>query len=476
MNRPKHTVHAHTPHKTFIQSTRSFDDIPQTLVARAPGVFQMVPRVRLSGERLHQTLFASHRAVYSRVLEHYVAEKNALLETERQKLHNLAQMVIYGGPIETAVKKLKRTIVENASELQRKLESRASTAEKLNAIVQALNKLRRKILANQAIASILNYRDSTNFAIGEVTLFVTTKNVETGEPAKKLTISLPIKAQTLTYNYRNVDGVLFKRFFHDRLEASKWILAGDKVKFAGEGSTLNVYTCHSSRYPQLAFHSEKFMYYHLMDGGLAAIVDALPSRGITPENIYSFNGMILQMHSTKEMCGTCEAMSIGARQEMLAEFNRLLIERGYEGVETNTELAVDISADSESTRDLRSLARENHVSMRQRNISRLPPVTQMGYATAVSRAHDYTFFTSGGESSAPTALKQREIHQRSIATIQRQDREQWLELQTDAAIRIQRAFRAYKHSKELDNSYYYAALLDFYRYLCFKHQIPFDSL
>jgi len=264
---------------------------------------------------------------------------------------------------------------------------------------------------------------------------------------KTLSKSFPIKVENCPlYNYEQIKslGLLksFKDFLKVNYEASKEALSKVGIQLIGEGSTLDIGTCKEKYYPQIAFHSEKFFFYYLLEQrGLDTIVELLPTKSIEPQNIATVINVEIRMHSTRDICRTCEPVSIGAMFAIQKRLNELLTNKGYPPLCDNPIKFVITSSNhnNKSRGHTDNIIKTINLSMLNLADCSMEQKTILNQYN--SRVHDYTFFTSGSNSQNGKAKKESSVHSNALADVREQDQKLWIEKELKAATKIQKVFR-----------------------------------
>lgn len=405
----------------------------------------------LKGKIIHAWLHKSHEQLYSKILSSHISSINSIHEKEIEKLNYLIESIDNEQKIKTKMDKLSKKLIEATILEQIKNLFSQKNFKKIAAILRIVKqKEERNIRGNTRIKEInvSAVNDSTNFAIAAIVFVVTTKNRETAEIKKHLYKSFPVKAENLSlYNYQQInmkhEGSLFKKFFKETYEFSDTILKYENIKLNGEGSNVEIDCCNEKYYPQIAFHSEKFFFYYLLEkGGLEAIIELLPKKSIEPNNVASIMNVEIRMHSSRSICRTCEPVSIGAIYGLRLKLNELLTNKGYPSLCDNPIKFVITSNTNNKDRGYAD------ATIKTIDLSRLTVADYSIEQKTIlkqyhSRTHDYTFFGSGGESQARKAEKEGNIHGEALKCVINEDQNYWANKEKISSIKIQHVFRKY---------------------------------
>jgi hypothetical protein len=153
-----------------------------------------------------------------------------------------------------------------------------------------------------------------------------------------------------------------------------------------------------------------------LNGGLQQIVNCFASKGIVPSAIASIDAMELRIHSTRDICHSCEVLSIGAKAILKEAFNTLVIQNHFAAL--NDAFRVSLSMSYDMSDRVGKLSQDS-IGLQTLNTAQL---AQSGASTENCAAHRYTVFESGGESNASSPAKQRNIHIKAIEEIQAQNK------------------------------------------------------
>lgn len=289
--------------------------------------------------------------------------------------------------------------------------------------------------------------EDANFAVAEVVFIIQTTK-------KKLAISFPISTGEDTYNCGKLSKLAFKNFCQTAQNNSKQILEKQNLKLSSQGGYMDYIKAASKYYPQKAYHSEKFFFYYLKNGGLKKIVDLFPTKSITPETIVSIDAMEIRMHSTRDMCPTCESIAISEKTSMITQLNMLLTNKKYPKLPKNFKCNFFMSYHKpEQT----GKHQKDLVGIRSQSVPnpRFPLLVIKSKEKIIKKqeffgtklllnAHKYTYFTSGGSSttfqSTTTngAIKAKQMAEEVTYRIEKY-----------AAIEIQRIFKGFLVRKTL---------------------------
>lgn len=450
-------------YKTLIQNSNMFNELPDAVLGNSviisPNRKLIIDEKNLidkkrtveAGKTSQRRVYKAHKEVYQRVLIEHKQDLRKPIEEEINKLEDLKNRVNSGKPTTTALKKVSLKKVPE-KKLMEEVFAKPSKENKLGVLKNAKEGLLKNTDKIQNTTKIHDtpIEDSTNFAVAELVFLITTKNSKNNK-LKELHLSFPLNIKkegerlpNATYNYKDIDGAYFKRFFMDYHKGGKSQLTEWNVEIMGRNSTIDEESVSEEEYPQLAFHSEKFMYYYLLNDGISHLVSQLSDRGIVPEIVKSIDGVILRMHSTKDMCDTCEVVSIGVRNALLRKINTELVKLGFEQVKNGSQFAIEMSSDIKGGRKIKEEAfqKSNWVGVRSQNVSNLTNPEKARYDGTGSRVHSYTFFTSGGQSNASCAVNLRKLHERGVRQMQEESLKIWQQKENEAAVKIQTWYRS----------------------------------
>lgn len=281
-----------------------------------------------------------------------------------------------------------------------------------------------------------------NFAIADIVFIIQTSK-------KRVAISFPIETPDYLFNYQNLPNAdNFKSFCQNAQNNSVNLLSGKNLKLTSQGGYMDYYTAKPHYYPQKAYHSEKFFFHYLNSQGLKKIIDLFPTKSITSETLVSIDAMEVRMHSTRDMCPTCESISISEKESLKTKLNALLTNNTqYPPLPANFKCEFLISYNNE--KDRKGKLKENLVGVKSQYIS--TPQDPERERKSLLHTHLYTCFTSGGSSPAKKAVNERGSHLNAAAQTKSVAKEITHTLTTEAAIRIQSLFRGFGVRKKLKN-------------------------
>lgn len=436
------------------------------------------------GFHYHRRLNATHGRLYEAVLHRRINSLNHKIDTKIEKISEPLQKIVSKiDKVDNKIEDLNagiekhnasiakneqsnsarsKTIVTNqkAKKLTKQKQLQSLISEKNNFEIQKLSertklKFQKKAFrleqkANESISSLKDKKiqDSVNFAIAEVVLIFIMKNSITGVPSKKIAISFPIlseeKNNNTIFNFSNIPSTedLFRSYCDVAQDNSYGVLEDQGLTLTGEGDTLDYKTCDDKYFPQVAFHTEKFFFYYLTNHGLKDILERqFLKKGLTPNNIFSIKALEIRMHSTRDMCRTCEPITIAEKHRLSTLLNQLLIERQYPQLDKDFNCAFIMSY---SAKPRSGKIEDNPMSLKSKSIP--------FFGGAASRAHDYTFFASGGESQDNKAVKEHTIHQECVETIQAEDKSICQQREKKAAQYIGLFYKNYLDRKKTNPS------------------------
>lgn len=408
--------------------------------------------VQTKGERYHGRMDTAHEQIYTAVRERYHSQYTKKYDLEIKKIQDLICRFKGNKPYKTKLNQLNKTLLKGQG--LEKLQDQTLTVEQkvsvLSLASSELQKKKKEILEETEIHSKRLGEDSVNFALAEIVLIVTTQN-NLGQKVKTLPISFPLSvikdqhAPILSiFNYKSLsdDKAIFKKECQTYQDKAIDVLNKAHLALENKTAQLNYETCDAAYFPQVAYHSEKFLFYHLMNGGLQHLTSLFPSKGVIPTAIASIDAMEIRIHSTRDICHTCEFLSIGAIAELKECFNELLKQNKFPELSDAFKISLNMSY---QISDRSGKTQENSMNIETLNANRLAKVQEFIQNFS---AHRYTVFESGGESDHSSAITQRTAHLEAMKEIQEQHKKVETFLEKRAAKTILKYWQACKKTKE----------------------------
>lgn len=290
---------------------------------------------------------------------------------------------------------------------------------RLNSAHQVL--LDEKTMTEKAIGS-------TNFLTAELVFVIQTK-------AKRIPISFPVFTGENVYNYQNVpisdEG--FKKFLAQARDKTTRILRAANLNL--DISTNYINAC-PSYYCQKAYHTEKFFFYYLNTVGLKNIINLFPTKSITPDTLVSIDAVELRMHSTRDMCHTCESLSIAEKDSLQVKLNELLLAKQYPALPHDFKSKVIMSFTNQSSeRAGKTQANANTINITSTRL----PAPKVNSSEARMNLDGYTCFTSGGSNESDQ--NRRAIHLNAATNTKSLATQATAKIESKAAKKIQNSFR-----------------------------------
>lgn len=334
-----------------------------------------------------------------------------------------------------------KTLIENATTLN--ILYPADNNDPKKTAVQTdgdLYHARLNVAHGQAYKKI-SQSDASNFALATLVFIIQT-------PKKRVPISFPVLIPRPVYNYKALTNPEdFKEFCQSTQNESVAFLAHQNLKLTSHGGYMDYDNAADRYYPQIAFHTEKFFFHYLNTEYLEKIINLFPQKSITAKNLISIDAVEIRMHSTRDMCPTCESITIAGKQAMQEKLNSLLVTKGYPALPQD--FTCDFIMSYNNTKERKDKLNQNFVGVKSQRIS-APHYTITDKKTLLF-TNLFGYFSSGGSSDASKALTDRNTHLNAVLNAKLLANKATTEITTEAATNIQRIFREHLVRKTMKN-------------------------